>query len=233
MGGRYSLGRARRANSTRPAAGAHDAPGGGRWPPQMSRRARHRARIALLVILVAGHDLWMALPGRFLVVADPWRPSDALVPLAGEPQRLTYGAELYREGGGDWFVATNMYVSGWQWPFSYADWATGIAIEAGVPAGRIVTPPGRPATTYAEALDIRQLAVGRGWHTLLVVTSPPHTRRARLIFRDVFRGTGIAIIVRPVENHRYTPGSWWTTASNRHDTALEYLKLALYLIGYD
>jgi uncharacterized SAM-binding protein YcdF (DUF218 family) len=186
----------------------------------------------MIMLLVLSHDVWLPLPGRFLVVADPWKPADALVPLAGEPQRLTYGAELYRKSADSWFVTTDMYVKGWQWPFSYADWARDIAIEAGVPAERIVTPPGQPATTYDEAIGIRQLALSRGWHTLLVVTSPPHTRRTRLIFTDVFRNTGITIVVQPVANHPYSPTSWWTTQGNRHDTWLEYVKIGLYLVGY-
>ena len=188
--------------------------------------------VVVIVGLVITHNLWLPLPGRFLIVADPPGSADAVVPLAGETQRFEYAAELFVRGEAGWFVATDMYAANWPWSFSYADWVKGIAVDAGVPADRILTPSGRPSTTYEEALAVRQLAIDRGWHTLRIVTSPSHTRRARYILADVFRDTGIAIQIQPVENHPYSPDSWWATARGRHETGFEYVKFALYLVGY-
>ena len=76
------------------------------------------------------------------------------------------------------------------------------------------------------------LARERGWHSLLVVTDPYHTRRARLCFRTALADSGIAVTVRPVEGSWYDPEAWWRTVDGQRETWTEYLKLALHAAGY-
>jgi len=68
-----------------------------------------------------------------------------------------------------------------------------------VPAERILAIEQIAQTTYQESQLVRQLALNRGWDSLLAVSKPFHTRRARLCFRQAFAGTGVVLIVRPVE----------------------------------
>ena len=72
------------------------------------------------------------------------------------------------------------------------------ALREGVPAARILVIPQLVHSTHEEALAIRHLAEARRWNGLLIITSPFHTRRARAIFSDVFRGSGITIRDRAV-----------------------------------
>jgi len=65
-----------------------------------------------------------------------------------------------------------------------------------------------------------------------MVTDPHHTRRARLCFRDAFKGTGVNVMVRPVNEHWYRPNSWWRNQAGLRATWTEYLKLVLHVGGY-
>lgn len=188
------------------------------------------AILAVAAVLVRG--VWLPLIGGFLVVADPLHPADAVVALSGgERERVAAAAALFNQRYAQWFVVTD-----WRYEVpgvreSYADLMRQEAIWQGVDPDRILVAPGTVETTCEEALAVRELAQERGWTSLIVVTDPYHTRRARMAFRDAFRGTGIAVMVRPVREHRYRPESWWQTQDGLRETWTEYLKLALYIVG--
>ena len=191
------------------------------------------ALVLLLALLVALRGLWLPLIGGALIVADPLRPADAVVPLGGgERGRVTQAAALVRQGDAGWLIATDSEIDLPGIRDSWADLVRREAIWQGTPEERIVDAPGIVTTTYAEALAVRRLALARGWRSLIVVTDPYHTRRARLIFRDVFRDTGVQVIVRPVEDAPYRADAWWRTEDGLRETWTEYLKTLLYGVGY-
>lgn len=188
--------------------------------------------LGIVLLLALSHRLWLSLIGSFLIVADPLQPADALVPLAGGVERVEYAAQLYHNGYASWLVATSMphYMPGIR--ESYSTLVRREAMWQGVPAEAIVQATTLVSTTYQEALVVRDLAQQREWQSLLVVSSPSHTRRARWIFRDVFADTTITIRVHPIPNHWYTPETWWQRQDGLRTTWTEYLKLITYIVGY-
>lgn len=190
------------------------------------------AMLALLLILAVSRDRWLPPIGRFLVVADPIRPDDAVVPLAGERIRIDYAVGLFKAGMARRFALTDMWVPDPHPRVSYLQSVQDQAMQQGIPANRIQIVPSVAASTYREALNLRRFAQSQGWHTLAVVTSPYHTRRAQLILDDVFRGTNITVMIWPVAGHWYNAETWWKDGRGRAAVASEYAKLALYLLGY-
>jgi uncharacterized SAM-binding protein YcdF (DUF218 family) len=166
----------------------------------LSRFAVGRTKAAILamvavILIVASHSLWLPSVGSFLIVADPLQPADALVALTGGRERVVYGALLFCEGYARWFVATNMPLNAPGIRSSYGELVRQEAIWQGVPEERILVVPGIVETTYQEAMAVERLAQEQGWRSLIVVTSPYHTRRARMAFGDVFRGADIRVVV--------------------------------------
>lgn len=195
---------------------------------------RRRWRWGLLLSIVGAlscHQLWLPLIGGYLIVAELSRPAAAIVPLAGDPARVGYAAELWQAGVAPIFVATNMRLADRRWG-EFSAIVRRQAIAQGVPAARIAVAPGTATTTHQEALILRRFALSQGWRSLLVVTSPSHTRRAGLILRDVFDGSGVTLSVVPVGDHWYTARSWWHTRQGWRETTMEYVKLILYQLGY-
>lgn len=188
--------------------------------------------LAAITLILASHQLWLPLIGNFLVVADPLQPADALVSLAGGQERVVYAAKLFNQGYADWLIATNMPLNVPGIRELYGELAKREATWQGVPEERILIAPGTVETTYQEALAVRQLAEERRLRSLIVVTDPYHTRRARMAFQDVFRDTGIAVMVQPVNESKYRPDSWWRTQDGLRETWTEYVKLLLYMVGY-
>lgn len=186
-----------------------------------------------VVLLALGGRVWLGWLGRFLVTADPLRPVDALVVLGGGGRhRIEEGVRLALAGVAPWLVVTNTRVS---WPGVRASYAELMAQEAqwqGVPPERIVPAPGLVTTTVEEALAVRALAAARGWRSLMVVTDPWHTRRARLIFRRILHPDGVAVCAHPAPKPGYETAAWWKTADGVRDTWAEYQKLALYGLGH-
>ena len=79
--------------------------------------------------------------------------------------------------------------------------------------------------TRAEAEALRGLVAQRHWHSILLVTSNYHARRARYIFRRVFP-PDVAVTVSSAADSEFEPDSWWTYRQGEkvfYNEALGYL----------
>jgi uncharacterized SAM-binding protein YcdF (DUF218 family) len=188
--------------------------------------------ITLLAVILHAH--WLALIGRILIVTAPLQFADAIVPLGGEAaqERLIHAAKLFKEGYAQSFIIVNEDIKLPGIRTGYNELVKREAIWQGVSSESIVFAPGIVTSTVDEALSVRELAQREGFRSLIVVTSPFHTRRTRRIFRDTFRETGITITVQPVVGHWYKADSWWKSQEGLQTTWTEYLKFLLYLGGY-
>jgi len=86
-------------------------------------------------------------------------------------------------------------------------------------------------TTATEATELRTLALARGWHTVIVVTSKMHTARARLVFRRRMAGTGVRIIMRASRYDATNIDQWWHNRADLRFALFEVQKYAAYWIG--
>jgi len=82
-------------------------------------------------------------------------------------------------------------------------------------------------TTVEEARAIRVLFPS-GAPTLLVVSSPYHARRARIIFRDTLPRARVLVVASRYEPF---PDRWWIDLDAAPQVMLECAKLAFYILG--
>lgn len=190
---------------------------------------------SLAIVMLLARVYWLPAIREMLIVADPLHPADAIVPLAGGLSRTTHAAMLYRQGYAEWFVVTDRLNAAVP-VYPISEWGiTEEAVANGVPQHRlrsIIVPMAPVGSTYEEALAVRDLAEAQGWTSLIVVTSPAHTRRAHTIFRDVFAGSSIIIRVRPASSMEDAPVAWWHDPRQRTMVWQEYAKLIAYRMGY-
>ncbi len=184
----------------------------------------------ILITFFVRHS-WLPLIEQFLIVSDPLYPADAIVPLAGGVERTMYTSHLYQTGYAPWFIVTDVaWVSADQEQLASTSIAHA-ALKYGVAQQHIVTTAIPVTSTYTEALAVRDLAQREGWQSLIVVTSPAHTRRSRAIFRTVFTGTGIAVSIRPSIGEGEADAAWWRDEHERGMVGREYVKLMAFYTG--
>jgi uncharacterized SAM-binding protein YcdF (DUF218 family) len=193
---------------------------------------------AFVVLLVLTHTLWLPLFGKFLVIRDPLEKADAVLSLAGDQRRPRYAAELFLKGYARWFIITPLPLDSQRERERYTRYVKTIALRMGVPEEAILLVPDVGNTTFEEANNVKRFLEQNNINSLLVVTSPWHTRRSRLIFQDVFEGSDKHISIQPMGDdvyghwyHTYRPEEWWTYKFGRDPTFSEYAKLAAYVFG--
>jgi uncharacterized SAM-binding protein YcdF (DUF218 family) len=202
-------------------------------------RRRAAAFVVLVVLAALSCGAWLGA-GELLVVADPL-PShaDAIVILAGSPPaRLLEAAELYRAG-----LAPRVVLTRERRPPAVVALARhGVAVDdpdalarthliaLGVPPDAITTLDGRAYSTTSEALLIARWACRRHVRTLVVVTSPSHTRRARLILQQLV-APGTTLVVRPASADFFPRRHWWRSRATSKLVLSEYEKLANYWLA--
>jgi uncharacterized SAM-binding protein YcdF (DUF218 family) len=91
--------------------------------------------------------------------------------------------------------------------------------------------PGRPDNTAEEADQLRDVALARGWRTVIVVTSKLHTRRSSVALRRSFRDTPVRIVMRATRYDDDDPARWWRKRRTIRNVVYEFPKLVAYLIG--
>jgi uncharacterized SAM-binding protein YcdF (DUF218 family) len=196
-----------------------------------------RLRTTLAALFAAGVLLVpLALPslGRFLVVSDPLpADADAVIVLAGAPlERLAEAAQLLRAGLAPRVVLTRERLpaaavalarEGARLPEGH-DLSRRALRDLGVADDAIETLPRRASSTTSEALVVAAVACRRGWRRLVVVTSPSHTRRARMILRRAL-SPEVDLAVRPAAAAYFPASHWWRRRHAAKQVLFEYQKL--------
>jgi uncharacterized SAM-binding protein YcdF (DUF218 family) len=155
------------------------------------------------------------------IVEDADSKADALIVLSDDnfyADRATRAAELFREGKAPIVVASGRRLR----PMAgIAELMEHDLVERGVPKDRIVRLAHNADSTREEAEALTKLAAQRKWHSVIVVTSNYHTRRARYIFRKVFP-QGIEVHVASARNGDFDPQHWWEQRKSIKELTREF-----------
>lgn len=184
--------------------------------------------------VLAGLLLAVALgAGRVLVAHLPLAHADAIVSLAShEWERLPAAARLAREQPQAMVILT---VPERVTPYNCHDCANRVdrLRHLGVDRARVRELQLNAPGTYGEALAVRAFAEKTHIRSLVVATSPYHTRRALAAFHKVFQGTGIQVGVEPASaTSPARPAWWWTAGYDRAYVAYEWAAIAYYTWQY-
>ena len=202
-------------------------------------RLRRKILIALVILSVpiAAGALFVANASRWLAAPDPVAAADAIVILAGSFRRPIYAAELHKQR-----VAPLVYVSvPARDPVVAMLDPLGVRLTPieetyeqilramGVPAAGIRRLGKGSLSTFQEAREARKLFTAPGTR-LVLVTSPFHVRRARMVFEEVFAGSGVGVAVVSAPQEPF-PVAWWTSQDAAREVLLEWAKIAFYRLG--
>lgn len=205
---------------------------------------RVAVRILLILALIAAVLAVFRVPilrrlGAMLVVQDPVAPADAIVVLSGSiPDRILHAVDLYKAGMAPYVVLTRevempglgeLRQRGISIPERH-ELNRSIAVQLGVPEEALVIVEQRAGSTIAEVGALLPELRRRGFHSILLVTSKTHTRRAAMIF-DTLSGGDIALRVSPTPYDPFSPDDWWTRREITRRVLTEYGKWFSFLVA--
>jgi uncharacterized SAM-binding protein YcdF (DUF218 family) len=197
--------------------------------PKRSRIGRTLA-IALCGLFILAAIAFFTV-GRWLVVEDPLEKAAAIAVLSGRmPVRALEAAKLYREGYAPEVWLTHSTEPGRTLislgiPFYGEEYYNKlILLHEGVPEQTIcILEP--PIVNTADEIKVIGAALARTGHpSVIIVTTKPHTRRVRLLWRRLAPGNGRAI-VRAASGDSFDPAHWWRDTGNALDVVREVLGL--------
>jgi uncharacterized SAM-binding protein YcdF (DUF218 family) len=197
------------------------------------------AALVLAAIAVVALVPALRLIGRALVVEDPLAKADAIVVVAGgTPDREEAAARLYRQGLAPEVLLSNQFtpervrdlIALGARRFDYQGEARVALEKHGVPSPAIVALLTPVTTTEAELKAVGEAARVRGWHRVILVTSPQHSRRVKLVWtREA--PAGIEGLVRVVPEDQFLDGDWWRKRRQAEAVLHEYLGLTAIYLG--
>ena len=191
--------------------------------------------VIILFVLLLGR---LSLPflGGFLVAQDEPQHGDIIVVLMSSgPDRMLGAVELYQQGHSDEIVIVRNMSRGYDLAVSQgvkiphdSDTVKEVAVQLGVPADRVTILPCDALSTQDEAIAVREyLENKRDANFLIIVTSKPHSGRAKRIFVKAMGSIDreIKVVSCPTEHDDFNTGSWWKNREDLKRGTLEYLKL--------
>ena len=199
-----------------------------------------RWTIALvLLLLLAGAAAWTFLRvGRWLVVEDPLEPARAIVVLSGRmPERAIEAAAIYSQGYAPEVWVERPVGPGPELARMGIDYVgeefynQKVLIQLGVPATAIRVLDRPVLNTQDEVEQMARVLQQQDAGRVIVVTSKPHTRRVRAIWRRLVGGYP-QLIVRYAREDPYDGAHWWRHTQDGLDVLREVLGLANTWAGF-
>lgn len=196
-----------------------------------SRPLRAIVLLAILLALVAGAVAAFRATGRWLVRPDPLAPADVIVVLSGGmPARAEEAGRIFQMG-----YAHKMWITRPVSPaeeltrmgISYAgeeDYSRDVLIHEGVPAQAIRILPEPIVDTQQEVAEISREARADGDHSVMIVTSPQHTRRVKALWLKL-AGKNPELIVRGTPQDGFDADHWWRNTRDAFSVVRELMGL--------
>ena len=190
--------------------------------------------IIIYVLISYYHAPILTRIGKVLIVEHEPQKSDLIVCLAGRNvERGLAAADAYRRG-----LAPRILVSREELPDGYdllrerglqypetRDLLVTMLKDLGVPESAILKGEASVKSTSEEAQRVRDLAESKHYRSIILITSPTHSRRAWLIFKRAMKEKETRLAMVPTRYSQFRPEDWWKRRRYVREVILEYEKL--------
>jgi uncharacterized SAM-binding protein YcdF (DUF218 family) len=194
---------------------------------------------ALVILAAAAHRPALRLIGQALVVEDTLAPADAVVVVAGGiPSSETTAAGLYVRGLAPLVVLSNDFtparvrelIALGARRLDYQGESRLVLQAHGVPPDAIMALAVPVKSTEAELRLVAEAARARGWRRIILVTSPHHSRRVKLVWTRESPASVEGLIALAKEGD-FADDGWWRKRRQAEAVLHEYLGLAVIYLG--
>jgi uncharacterized SAM-binding protein YcdF (DUF218 family) len=185
--------------------------------------------LVIVVVLAAAAATFFFGIGYYLSPQSALTKVDAIVAISGgdTAARTTEAVNLYKAGWGANIIFSGAALdpSG---PSNAKAMST-LAIAAGVPAAAIALDEAA-TNTRQNATGAAEIIHANNYHSIILVTSPYHQRRAYINFRRVL-GADFVIVNHSSFDAGWRRSDWWATPLSRALTSDELQKVAYELLS--
>jgi uncharacterized SAM-binding protein YcdF (DUF218 family) len=185
----------------------------------------------IIIVLIAVAATMFFTIGSWLVVEDTLVHADVIVVLSGRlPERAVEAARVYKAGFADqvWITPPISPVDELKtMKISYLGedfYNEKVLMAMGVPPDSIRILEHPDANTEAEVRQIQEDLRNLQYHSVIIVTSKPHTRRVRTIWRKLV-GSDPRLMVHYAQDDVYDGAHWWRHTRDALDVVRETLGL--------
>lgn len=194
--------------------------------------SRRTILIAVVLALVVAAVFAFRGAGRWLVREDPLAHANAIVVLSGGmPYRAEGAADLFRQG-----YASEVWLTRPENPspalaamgihfVGEEEYSREILIHNGVPSGAIRILPAQIIDTEQEIGEISREMLAEHAASVIIVTSPQHTRRVHALWVRI-AGAQQTAIVRAAAEDPFDRNHWWRNTRDALAVVRELLGLA-------
>jgi uncharacterized SAM-binding protein YcdF (DUF218 family) len=184
----------------------------------------------LLALIVFGVVAFRKV-GRWLVREDPPAHADAIAVLSGGLPYRAEGAAKYFESG----YASEVWITQPAGPagelkamgISFTgeeEYSRQVLIHLHVPESDVLILPGAIVNTQQEVEEIVGELRKENKSSVIIVTSPQHTRRVKALWKSL-AGKNLTAIVRAAPDDPYDAEHWWRNTRDALSVAREILGL--------
>jgi len=181
--------------------------------------------LAILAIpLYFSHGLILNKAAKYLYYKDELKPADVIVVIPGSETEysVAHGAKLFKEG---WARKDKIILSGGNaiWKYTWSSLMKEQALSLGVPVNAIFLEE-KSSSTKENAIFTKEIIIKHRYTSLILVTSPYHSKRANKIFSKIM-GNEIKVLSAPSEESRFQFKDWWKRERDRKAVFIEFFKL--------
>jgi uncharacterized SAM-binding protein YcdF (DUF218 family) len=206
-------------------------------PAPNLKRCRIAIALAIVVILMIAGAIVARGAAHWLVRPDPLAHADVIVTLSGGlPFRAEGTADVYRQG-----YAPLVWVSRPAGPqddlaqlgvhyIGEEEYNREAIVARGVPEPAVQILPEAIEDTEQEIEEISRIMRRDGKRTVIIVTSPEHTRRVRALWSKL-AGSDLTLIVRGADEDPIDLDHWWRNTRDVFSVVREYLGLVNIWLG--
>lgn len=205
----------------------------------MARRYSRRIfALILLVALCAAGVIAFRGVGRWLIREDALAPADVIAVLSGGmPWRAEEAARIFRLGD-----AREVWVTQPEAPrgelasmgvqyFGEDYFNRQVLIHSGVPEAAVRALPDPIIDTQDEVQEISREMRREGETSVIIVTSPQHTRRVKTLWRKLV-GDNPRAIVRAAPQDPFDADRWWRNTQDMFSVVRELMGLTNAWLGF-
>ena len=202
-------------------------------------------KVKIILIFFALFVVWLVvapLIAKNLIIEKPLEKADVILVLGGSStytERTRKASQIYKKGVSNKVLLTDDGgYAGWsqkeQRNPPFVDLAKQELIAQGVPAENIeIFKPEGSGTIY-EARFVARKQIERNWDSIMLVTSPYHTRRVLWTFEEKISTGKLEFGITSPATGEQTPSPfiWWLMPKGWKMVAGEYVKSVVYWLYY-